>query len=157
MEGQVQLVLPLDLAPLRPELLVVGEGLELSQPLQVGQPPLVSQPGGDQAGQARVGQPEEAARADAVGLPSDFPRRVRKSPTVGRRSSRAVTCLATVPPGDRNSKGDVKTAKRGRHDPVVPRWRSEDGESSRKHETDAHHWYDSHGECAAGHDCSAVE
>ena len=68
MEGQVQLVLPFDLAPLRPELLVVGKGLELSQPLQVGQPPLVSQPGGDQAGQARVGQPEEAARADAVGF-----------------------------------------------------------------------------------------
>src|SRR5690349_2292962 len=67
-KARVEFVLPFDLAPLRPELLVFGEGLELSQPLQVGQPPLVSQPGGDQAGQARVGQPEEAARADAVGL-----------------------------------------------------------------------------------------
>jgi hypothetical protein len=74
MEGQVQLVLPLDLKPPRPELRIAGKGLELAQPLQVGQPSLVSQPGGDQAGQARVGQPEEAARADAVGFVQEFPR-----------------------------------------------------------------------------------
>ena len=66
MKGQVDLVLPLGLAPLRPELRIIGEGLELPQPFQVGQPPVVSQPGRDQGGQARVGQPEEPARADAV-------------------------------------------------------------------------------------------
>ena len=65
-EGQVELVLPLHLPPLRAELRVVGEGLELPQPLEVGQPSAVAQPGRDQAGQPRVGQPEEPARADAV-------------------------------------------------------------------------------------------
>ena len=66
MKGQVDLVLPLGLAPLRPELRIAGEGLQPGQPVQVGQPPAVSQPGRDQGGQARVGQPDEPARADAV-------------------------------------------------------------------------------------------
>ena len=56
-----------------PELGIVGEGLEFPQPLQVGQPSLVSQPGGDQGGQARVGQAEEPAGADAVGLVQELP------------------------------------------------------------------------------------
>src|SRR5207237_6846903 len=38
-----------------------------------------------------------------------------------------------------------------------PRWRSEDGESSREHEADPHHRYDSHRECAAGYDPGAIE
>ena len=66
MEGQVDLVLPFGLAPLRPELRIAGEGLQPGQPVQVGQPPVISQPGGDQGGQAGVGQPEEPARADPV-------------------------------------------------------------------------------------------
>ena len=68
MGGQVELVQPLHLAPLLPELRIVCESLELPQPLQVGQPSFVSQPGRDQAGQARVGETQEPAWADAVGL-----------------------------------------------------------------------------------------
>ena len=67
MGGQVVLVPPLHLAPLRPELGVVDEGLELPQPVQIGQPPFVPQPGGDQGGQPRVGEPEEPPGGDAVG------------------------------------------------------------------------------------------
>ena len=81
MGGQVELVQPLHLAPLLPELRIVGEGLEPGQPVQVGQPSLVSQPGRDQAGQPRVGQPQEPARTDAVGLVQELPRpQVREVP-----------------------------------------------------------------------------
>ena len=61
MGGQVDLVQPLHLAPLLPKLGIVDKGLELPQPLQVGQPSFVSEPGRDQAGQARVGETEEPA------------------------------------------------------------------------------------------------
>src|SRR5450759_5198981 len=98
----------------------------------------------------------ESARADAV-LASDFPRTVRKSPTAGRRSSRTVPCLATVPPRDWNAERDVKTAERRRHDPVVPRWRSEQGESPGEHEADPHHWHDSHRECATRHHSRTIK
>ena len=60
------LVQVLHLAPLRTELGIGGESLQLVQPVQVGQPPFISQPGGDQGRQARVGEAEEPAGADAV-------------------------------------------------------------------------------------------
>src|SRR5882757_3264511 len=83
-----------------------------------------------------------SAREDAW-FASVLPRSVRNSPTVGRRSSRAVPCLATVPPRDGNAKGDVKTAKCSRHYPIVPGRRSEKRESTSEHEADPHERNDS--------------
>ena len=59
MGGQVLLVPLFHVAILGPEALVADKGLELAQPVQIGQPPLIPQPGGDQGGQPRIGQPEE--------------------------------------------------------------------------------------------------
>src|SRR5512132_4177773 len=98
-----------------------------------------------------------SARTDEAGPMSDFPRTVRKSPTLGRRSSRAVPCLATVPPRDQNSKRNVKPPKRRSHDPVVPRRWGEEGKRSCQHEADAHDGNDSDGKRAASHDARAVE
>src|ERR1700676_5422506 len=96
-----------------------------------------------------------SAREDAW-VWSVFPRTVRNSPTVGRRSSRAVPCLATVPPRDGNTKGDVKTAKCSRHYPIVPGRRSEKRKSTSEHETDPHERNDSDRESTASDDPRSV-
>src|ERR1700694_4088282 len=98
-----------------------------------------------------------SARDEDADAPSDLPRTVRKLLTFGRRSSRAVPCLATVPPGDRDSKADVQAAEGGRHDPVVPRRRSKNGESTGEHEADSHHRHDLHGKSAASHDSCPIQ
>src|SRR3979409_1960323 len=97
-----------------------------------------------------------SAPGEDADTPSDLPRTVRKLLTFGRRSSRAVPCLATVPPGDGDSETDVQTAKRSSHDPVVPRRRSKPREGAREHETDSHHRHDLDGKCAAGHDRRSI-
>src|ERR1700682_3280868 len=91
------------------------------------------------------------APGEDADTPSDLPRTVRRLLTFGRRSSRAVPCLATVPPGDRNSESDVEAPEGSRHDPVVPRRRSEYGEGAREHEADSHHRHDLHGKRPASH------
>src|SRR5712672_1564510 len=97
-----------------------------------------------------------SAREDAW-FASVLPRSVRNSPTVGRRSSRAVPCLATVPPRDGNAKGDVKTAKCSRHYPIVPGRRSENRESTSEHKADPHKRNDSDRERTARHDSSSIQ
>src|SRR6266550_3791008 len=99
-----------------------------------------------------------SARAEATGFASTLPRTVRKSPvTPGLRSSRAVPCLATVPPRYRNSKADVETAESGGHDPVVPRLRGEQGQGSGEHEAEAHHGYDLDRERTTSDDGRTIE
>src|ERR1700674_824961 len=93
-----------------------------------------------------------SAREDAGDAPSDLPRTVRKLLTLGRRSSRAVPCLATVPPGDRDSESDVQAAEGSRHDPVVPRRGSKYGQGAGEHEEDSHTRHNLHGKGAASHD-----
>src|SRR5438270_8240687 len=99
------------------------------------------------------------SRASALfelSVPSDLPRTVRKSPTE-RRSSRAVTCLATVPPRDRNAERDMQSAKGGGHNPDVPGRRSENRQRAGEHKANSHDRYDSHREGATRDDCGAVE
>src|SRR5687767_2889275 len=82
-------------------------------------------------------------RAEETGLPSGLPRSVRKSPvTPGRRSSRTVPCLATVPPRNRDSEAYVEAAESQSHYPVVPRLRCEQRERPSKHETESHDGHD---------------
>src|SRR2546423_6506411 len=96
------------------------------------------------------------APGDDAAVPSDLPRTVRKLLTFGRRSSRAVPCLATVPPGDRDPESDMKPAEGRGHDPIVPRGGSEYREGTCEHEADSHHRHDLDGESAASYDGRSI-
>src|SRR5688572_27539079 len=99
-----------------------------------------------------------SARAEDTGLASGFPRTVRKSPvTPGRRSSRAVPCLATVPPRKRNPEAYVQTAESRRHYPVVPRLRRKKSERSGQHEAESHYRHHLDRERSAGHHGRTIE
>src|SRR3954468_16117920 len=66
-EREDLLVALFDAPPLATEGWIVGEGLQLAQSIEVGDP-LVADPGVDQVGEARVGETKKAARRDTVGL-----------------------------------------------------------------------------------------
>src|SRR6202158_3031232 len=98
-----------------------------------------------------------SAPGEDADIPSVLPLTVRRLLTFGRRSSRAVPCLATVPPSNGDSESDVQSAEGARHDPVVPRRRSKYGEGTSEHETDSHHRHDLHEKSAAGNDGRPIQ
>ncbi len=68
---QVALVRALDVSPALLKRTVVGEPLQLAQPLEVAHPALADRIA-DEAGEAGIGQSEPASRGDAVGLVAEF-------------------------------------------------------------------------------------
>ncbi len=70
---QVVLVFPLDAAPLRLELLVIGTGLEPFQFIEAGNPAVTDRPG-NEGGKPRIGKHHPAAWRDAIGHVMEFPR-----------------------------------------------------------------------------------
>src|SRR6476646_9604177 len=96
-----------------------------------------------------------SASERAACLLSVLPRTARRS-FVAARSSRTIPCLATVPPGDRNSESDVEPAEAGSHKCVRPRGRREESDRADEHEAEAHYRDDANGKRAAGDDRGTI-